>query len=286
MLCNACIFHRLIILGLIGGLTVYGSAKAELMYGVSDDLDQLVSFDSSSPGSLRSAISISGLASGEQIRSIDWISGSLYGLGSQNHLYNISTTTGFASPVGLQFSPLLNGIDFGLNAGPGGSLLYMSSDLGQNFAINPITGQATVGPNYTGASLDSLAYNFLNGTFVGIDAANHNLYNLNPTTGATSLIGATGVNFSARVWLDISPSSGTAYFSGSVNGQSELFTVNLTTGALTLIGDIGTPGDITSGLEGIAATGINVVPEPPTVAFFAAGGSGLLLWLWRQRRTR
>jgi len=250
-------------------------ANAELVYGVSDQLDQLVSFNSASPGTLLSAVSITGMQSGEQMRGIDWISGTLYGLGDQSHLYTINPATGAATQVGAAFSPVLNGIDFGFNAGT--SQLYMSSDLGQNLTLNPITGVATAGPNYTGAGLDSLAYDYLSTSFYGISSATHDLYGVNPVTGATTLIGATGVSFADRIGFDISPMTGSAYFSGTVAGQTEFFDVNLVTGALTLVGDIGTPGELTSGLDSIA-----VVPEPATMALTAIGG--FMLVLLRRRK--
>jgi hypothetical protein len=266
------------VIALAAGLAVISGIKAnaELVYGVSDQLDQLVSFDSATPGTLLSAVSITGMQSGEQMRGIDWISGTLYGLGDQSHLYTINPLTGAATQVGAgAFSPVLNGIDFGFNAGT--SQLYVSSDLGQNLTINPITGVATAGPNYTGAGLDSLAYDYLNTSFYGISSATHDLYGVNPVTGATSLIGPTGVSFADRIGFDISPMTGNAYFSGTVAGQTEFFGVNLATGALTLVGDIGTPGELTSGLDSIA-----VVPEPATMALTAIGG--FMLVLLRRRK--
>ena len=242
-------------------------ANAELVYGVSDQLGQLVSFDSATPGTLLSAVSITGMQSGEQMRGIDWIGGTLYGLGDQNHLYTINPATGAAAQVGAAFSPVLNGIDYGFNAGT--SQLYVSSDLGQNLTINPITGVATVGPNYTGASLDSLAYDYFSSDFYGISSASHDLYLVNPATGATTLIGPAGVGFVDRIGFDISPLSNDAFFSGTVAGQTEFFDVNLATGALTLIGDVGTPGELSSGLDSIA---IVETPEPATIALVAIGG--------------
>ena len=251
-------------------------ANAELVYGVSDQLGQLVSFDSASPGTLLSANSIIGTQSGEQIRGIDWISGTLYGLGSQSHLYTINPTTGVATQVGAgAFSPSLNGIDFGFNSGT--SQLYVASDLGQNLTINPVTGVATAGVNYTGASIDAMTYDYFSTSFYGISASTHDLYGMNPVTGATSLIGATGVSFLDRIGFDISPVTDIAFFSGTVAGQTEFFSVNLSTGALGLIGDVGTPGELTSGLDSIA-----IVPEPATVALSAIGG--LMLVLFRRKK--
>lgn len=251
-------------------------SKAELVYGVSDQLNKLVSFDSSTPGTLKSAVTLTGLSSGEQISSVDWMSGTLYGLGDENHLYTINPSSGACTLVSAGFGPTLNGIDFGLT---GSSQLYVSSDFGQNLSLNPATGVATVLPNYTGASVNSIAYNYLNNSFLGVNAAD--LYSLNPTTGSTALIGALGVNFVDGMGLTVSPSTDVAYFSGTVNGQTEFFTVNTASGALTLVGDVGVPGLLTAGLDGIAATGITTVPEPASMAFLAVGG-GLALMLFRR----
>jgi hypothetical protein len=267
------------VLALAAGLAAVSGiqANADLIYGVSDQLDELVSFNSASPGTLLSANSITGLQTGEEIRGIDWIGGTLYGLGDQSHLYTINPLTGAATLVGTgAFSPILNGIDFGFNAGT--SQLYVSSDLGQNLTINPVTGAATAGVNYTGASIDAMAYDYFTGSFYGISAATHDLYSINPLTGGTSLIGATGVSFSDRIGFDISPVTDDAFFSGTVGGQTEFFNVNLSTGALSLIGDVGTPGELTSGLDSIA-----IVPEPTTVALTAIG-VGFMLVSFRRKK--
>src|ERR1035438_1226502 len=193
------------------------TANAELVYGVSDQLGELVSFDSATPGSVLTAHALTGMVSGEQIRGIDVIGSTLYGLGDQNHLYTINPNTGSVTMVGSGFTPVLNGIDYGFNAGT--SQLYVSSDLGQNLTLNPTTGTATAGPNYTGAVIDALAYNYVNTLFYGVSAVDHSLYQVNPVTGATTLIGPTGVAFVDRIGFDISGATGTPYFSGTVGGQ-------------------------------------------------------------------
>jgi hypothetical protein len=258
------------------------NTQAELIYGVSDQLNQLVSFDSSTPGNLDSAYALVGMASGEQIRGIDWINGTLYGLGDHSDLYTINPSTAVCTLVG-SFTPLLDGVDFGFNAGP--SLLYVSSDLGQNLTLNPNTAAATAMPNYSaGASIDAIAYDYVSQSFYGISADNHDLFSVNPTTGGVTLIGPTGVNFLDRVGFDISPNTDVAYFSATVGGQTEFFTVNKITGALTVVGDVGTPGEFSSGLDSIAVVGtITPTPEPTTAAFLAIGG-GLALTILRRKK--
>jgi hypothetical protein len=274
---------KMVVLGIALAAVQATKTNAELIYGVSDQLGDLVSFDSASPQTIITATSISGTATGEQIRGLDFINGILYALGDQSHLYTIDPTTGVATQVGSgQFSPALNGFDFGFNAGP--TQLYVTSDLGQNLTLNPLTGAATAGPNYSGATsaLDSTAYDFATGNFYAISASTHDLYQINPVTGSVTLIGATGVSFVDRVSFDISPNSGTAYFSGTVGspGQTELFTVDLNTGAMTLVNTIANPGELSEGLDAIAVVPI---PEPGTAALFVVGGSCFLFRLIRRR---
>src|SRR5262245_44508927 len=87
------------------------SVQAELLYAVSTEND-LVSFQSSSPGTILSAHAISGLQGSEEIRGIDFgTNGQLYALGSAGNLYTIQPTNGAATLVG-HFG-VLNGTAFG-----------------------------------------------------------------------------------------------------------------------------------------------------------------------------
>jgi Domain of unknown function (DUF4394)/PEP-CTERM motif len=252
------------------------SANAELLYGVSDQLGELLRFDSTAPANVF-AVSIKNVQPGEQIRGLDWVSGTLYGLGDQNHLYTLDPNTGTATQVGA-FTPTLFGIDYGFNAA--GTQFYISSDEGQNLTLNPITLGTTVGPNYPSASsVDGMAYDHVSGKFYGVSAASDSLLQLNPTTGGVTTVGATGVSFADRVGFDISVNTGVAYLGAAVGGQTELFTVNESTGLATLVGTIGTPGEITLGLDGLAAAAI---PEPGTVVLLGMGGLLLAAHLRRK----
>jgi hypothetical protein len=254
------------------------NANAQLIaYGVSDAQNSLITFNPASPSTILTAHAISGLQPNEQIRGIDFVGTTLYGLGSQSHLYTLNPSTGAATQVGSsQFSPILNGLDFGFNAS--GSTFYVASDLGQNLSIST-AGVATAGPNYTaGSSIDGMAYDHGSGTFYGVSVVSHNWLQLNPTTGAVTTIGPMGVNFTDRISVDISAfNNNVAYFSASLSGQANFYTVNKATGALTLVGTVGPAGQFTSGLDALV-----VVPEPSSVALFAVGG--LLLGLLIRRK--
>lgn len=253
-------------------------ANAQLVYGVSSGTGQLFSFNSASPGTLDSAVTLTGMANGEQISTIDYVSGVLYGLGDESHLYTINPSSGTCSLIGSgAFSPVLNGVDFGLTAGPG--LFYVSSDLGQNLSLS-IGGVATANPTYAGVSLTSLAYDPVNASLYGVSDASHSLYSLNPTTGAATFIGSLGLSFS-EVGFTIT-SSGNAYLAGDLGNQTALFSVNLSSGALTTMGDIGLSGQLNDGLNGIAV-GPVTVPEPG-FGCLAALGSGILFLVYRKRR--
>jgi len=254
------------------------AANAEVIYGVSDQLGELISFDSASPGSLISSYAISGVQSGDEIRGIDWVNGTLYGLGDQGNLYTMDTT-GHATLVGTGLGVALSGVYFGFNAGA--SQLYVSSDLGANLTVDPVTGLATVNPTYSSADVDALAYEYASGTFYGISVKNNELLSLNPVTGAVSDVAPTGVGILTHpIGFDISPTTGIAYVTAPVGGVTEIYTEDLTTGGLTSIGDVGPPSVFTEGLDSIAVVG---VPEPATMSLFVVGGFSLLGFLRRRR---
>src|SRR5687767_11234623 len=85
-------------------------AQAEQIYALTS-ADQIISFDSATPGILNSAQFVTGLQPAETLLGIDHrpANGLLYGLGSSSRLYLINPLTGAATQVGSgQFSTLLS----------------------------------------------------------------------------------------------------------------------------------------------------------------------------------
>ena len=261
------------------------TTKAELIYGVSDTLNDLVSFNSATPGTVN-AVGLSGLHSGDALRGIDIVGGTLYGLGDQGYLYTVNTSTGVATMVGTGLGATLNGVYFGFNAGT--SQLYVSSDAGLNLTINPLTGVATAGPTYTfggqPADGDAMAYNYASSSFYGISVGGSQLFNLNPATGGVTVAATIpSGTLEHPVGFDISPNTGVAYVATvtTPGGTPDLFTLNLSTGSLTDTGTIGHTGELAGGLDGIA---VSPVPEPGTLSLLVAGGSYMLFGLIRRKK--
>jgi len=260
------------------------SAKAELLVGISfpsqggGDND-VVGFDSSSPGTIQFDHPITGMTGGESIRGLDMWNGTLYALGSGGNLYNLNYNTGAATLVGA-LGVVLNGASYGVENDTTGFRIV--SELGQNLTANRTTGAATVGPNVnpSGTFLSALAYRRSTGTMFGIDSSANTFGTYNPTTGTYSTIGALGFDVARNNGFDISDASGAAYLaSGATSSdvQANLYTVNLATGMASLVGLIGQVGDNT------LLRGLTVVPEPGTGTLLI-GGLALLVLNFRRRK--
>lgn len=282
------------------------SAKAETVYILSS-LDQIISFDSATPGNILSAHSITGLTTGESLLGLDArpADGMLYALGSSSRLYSINPATGGATQVGSgQFSPLLNGSTFGFDLNPTVDRFRVTTDLDQNLRINPITGGVTAtdgtlayaagdsrfgqSPNINGVAYNNNFPGALTTTLYGIDSLQNTLVTIgtpSPNDGTVHTIGALGIDVSRFNGFDISGVSGIGYIvspAASSDPAANLYMVNLANGGVTLVGKIG-------GLDAdYLVRGLTVfapVPEPGISALLAVGGSfGFLLW--RRQRSR
>ncbi len=233
----------------------------------------LITFDTTTPGTIDSTVTVTGLQGGENLLGIDFRpeDGLLYGVGSTSRLYTINTTTGAATQVGSNaFGTALNGTDFGVDFNPVADRLRVVSDADQNLRINPNDGTVTsndtalayaggdpnngVNPNVIASAYTN---NFPGASSTTLYAIDSNLDVLAiqnpPNNGSLNTVGALGVNATAG-GFDITGGPSVAAIAGLVvGGVSNLYTINLSTGAATLVGAIGGGGtirDVTSSLPG------------------------------------
>jgi hypothetical protein len=209
---------------------------------------QIVTFDTNTPGTIASAVTITGLQAGETALGIDLrpATGQLYVLGSSSRLYVLNPVTGVATAVGGQFTPVLAGISFGFDFNPTVDRIRVVSDTGQNLRLNPDTGTAAAvdaalnpgTPHIVGSAYINNVAGAATTTLFAIDSTTDTLSIQNPPNNGTLVpVGPLGVDTNDFVGFDISANDGTAYATlTSVANVTSLYRLNLSTGAATLAG--------------------------------------------------
>ena len=236
-------------------------------------------FHSASPGTVDRNLAITGLLAGDRIVGIDFrpADGKLYGVGTDSRVYTVDTVTAVASPVGVSFTPALDGEHFGVVLDPATDRIRIqSAESGQNLRLDPATGQVTdedaalayaVGDPNEASSPEIAATAVTTGAAAatyGIDwFLDEFVVMSDPNDGQVTTVGSTGVSTAPCVALDVG-ANGVVYASmttspGSVNN---LYTMNVSTGAASLLGAIAVvpsiqsiaiaPGSPTSASEGAA----------------------------------
>ena len=260
-------------------------AKSESIFALTTT-NSLLSFDSSTPGTVNSIGPVDGLQPDELLLGIDFRPANLqlYGLGSTNRLYTINTATGAAVQVGSPGAFTLGGVDFGMDFNPVPDRLRVTSDADLNLRLNPNDGTLSatdgtlayaagdpnfgINPNIVGSAYTNNFAGAISTVLYGIDSNLDILVTQNPpNSGVLNTVGFLGTATSGLVGFDISGLTGTAFASlTSGPNSSQLHTINLGTGAATLIGTIG-GGTTIRGLSAAPAA----VPEPATIILLASG---------------
>lgn len=288
-------------------LTVSQPIAAETIYGI-DRINNLITFDSATPGTLLASHTLTGLVNGDVVRDIDIrpADGKLYGLGfSQTsgsaagiRFYTIDPTTGFsvlvstsspAPAVGpIDFDPVSGQLRMVVNAFANDPNMLIDVDTGQTTAqgmlayasddprrgLNP----AVTGIAYTNNSAGATSTTT---TLYAIQGSAQDLVTISPPeTGILHTVGSNGVPTPSGVAFDISGLSGIAYLEFENTIGQQLYTVNLQTGSATLLGTIADNQHI----YGIAVPVGAAVPEPRSILLICTGpiGAGVAAW----RRTR
>ncbi|MBA3515788.1 MAG: DUF4394 domain-containing protein, partial [Pyrinomonadaceae bacterium] len=220
---------------------------------------QIATFDSVTPGTFGSNITVSGLLAGDRLVGIDRrpINGLIYGVaqnGTVGRIYTINATTGAASLVSTLSVPL-TGTNFGVDFNPTVDRLRVVSNLDQNLRINVDTGATlvdgtlayAVGDPNQGANpnITAVAYsnNFAGATTTvlrDMDASLDILAIQNPPNDGTLTNALQLAPLVTDIGAyDISGLTGTPYwaFVDASGRFSNLYTFSM--GGLTLIGRIG-----------------------------------------------
>jgi hypothetical protein len=246
-------------------------ATASTFYAV-DELNNLITFKSTAPGTTLSSVAISGLA-GSSILAMDIRvrDGLLYALTDNYEIYTINQATGVAKA----FDTLaLSGSNFAFDFNPTNANLRIVSNNNTNYVRNFANGALVTNPNVAygpgplsgvDADITSGAYTFndndpMTGTTLFVlDSRNDVLATQNAMTGVLTQVGALGFDVGARTSFDIVSKGGSNL--GYVQSADWFYSVDLTSGALTRI------GQTDRSLFALAAA----VPEPSTWAMLIIG---------------
>lgn len=229
--------------------------------------NNLLSFNSGTPGNLINSRTITGLQPGENLLGIDFrpATGQLYGISSASRVYSINTMSGLATPVGgAPISTPLNGTAFGFDFNPMPDRIRVVSNTKQNLRLNPNDGtlagtdtpvafvsgdpNANATPNVVGAAYTNNVAGTTSTTLyvidskLGVVAMQGSVGGTpnSPNTGQLTTVGSLNTATTDDVGFDIAPQTGASFASLTAQGatSSQLYTVNLTTGAATAIGTI------------------------------------------------
>ena len=270
------------------GLAFSPVLRAEPLVGIVGQ--NMIAFDSTTPGTTTFLATLAGLDIFEQVHAIERkpVSGELFvltNLSGPGGGYKLRSaySTGANTVLGSSFV-ISGSTKWAFALQPDNTTLRVVSNNGVNLRLDSATGARTTDSTLAYAAGD-VAFGTVprvgalvtldNGTTYGVDIANWNLVTLDPApSGTLHTVGSTGLALtgSISVNLDISGSSGTAFLSVGDNSvpRTELYTLNLGTGALSSLGQLGNS-------EIVLALAAGVVSPPPATAtdIAWAGGSGL-----------
>ncbi len=272
----------------VRGLTLNANPRATLL-GVTTD-NRLLTFKTTTPGTLDSNVAVTGLQGGETIIGIDLrpANGRLYAVTDAARLYTLDATTGTATMAGMLSADagdatnpfaMLSGAAFGVDFNPLADRLRVVSDTEQNLRANVDTGATTTDATLARGAFAVTAAAYTNNfspspatTLYVIDTQNDRLLTQNPpNNGTLNDVGALGIDVSAVNGFEIvGPDTALAVLSTATTNAA-LYTLNLTTGATTLVGNVTTP-QASDSVTGISAMPLATTPTPDSIVYAVLNG--------------
>ena len=225
--------------------------------------NNLLTFDSATPGTIQANVAITGLGANEEVVGIDVrpATGGLYAIGLTDDgatrtgkVYVINPLTATASPVGVApFSTTLADTSFfGMDFNPTVDRIRIVNNFGQNLRVNPNDGNLVgTDTNLSISTIEAIAYdrnaggttittlyalNYIGAQLAiigGIDG------NPSPNGGVVTNLGTTGIPGALDFQMDIESGTNIARLATKVGALQTLYTVNLATGGATSVGAIG-----------------------------------------------
>jgi hypothetical protein len=272
----------------VRGLTLNANPRATLL-GVTTD-NRLLTFKTTSPGTLDANVAVTGLQGGETIIGIDIrpANGRLYAVTDAARLYTIDATTGAATAAGAlsadaadMTSPfaMLSGAAFGVDFNPMADRLRVVSDTEQNLRANADTGATTTDAMLTRGAFAVTAAAYTNNfapspstVLYVIDTQNDRLLTQNPpNNGTLNDVGSLGIDVAAVNGFEIvGPDTALAVLS-TTTAPAALYTINLTTGGTLLVGNVTTP-QASDRITGISAMPTAATPAPDSIVYAVLNG--------------
>ncbi len=311
-------FRALVLLGITAG-SVHAATVGEKIFGMTAASSastaagiSLVSFDSTTPGTITTIGNFSGVTAGQSLRSIDFrpSTGQLYALSSSAataQLYTVNLSTAALTPVGTGFTlPSTNArVEIEFNPVADNIRVVGGAPTNNNSTLNPVTGSLIAQQTNLAWAAGDVLFGSIP-SICGIAYSNNTsgassttLYGFDFITGALVRIGGVGgspspdlgqmttinnppaaLSFNAGLGIDISGASGTLYetHDDPTGAAMNFYRRDLTTGAETLVGAYG---------SGLFIVDISVqplaVPEPSTLLL---GASAFFLIAGRKRFRR
>lgn len=272
--------NKLSLAALTGTLlaSLFSPSATAALFGVDILTDQLVRIDRDT-----GAATTVGALGFDKVNGLayDSTSQTLYGVDNtfgaatvNDPLLTINTSTGAATEVGFTGTNAGSlGLAFDSSSGTligliGNPQRLVDIDLGSGAAsvIGPVS---TVGL--------SLAYDPGTDRLYTVDLNTDELFSINKSTLATSLIGALDPSANLAITgLTFDSSNNTLYGIDNTSGNDRLLAIDTLTGTSTFVGNTGFDG--IRGLVFIDDAHLSAVPSPGAVALFGLGLMGLLGW--------